>query len=106
MAYLEVVFVAMAAVYLAVMWARRGGAALRRALTPATALAGVGFFGSYGLTLLALARAPASSVAAVRETSVLIATAAAARALREPVGLERLAGAALVVAGIAAIALG
>jgi drug/metabolite transporter (DMT)-like permease len=37
---------------------------------------------------------------------VLIATAVAARALDEPVGRERLAGAALVVGGIAAIALG
>jgi drug/metabolite transporter (DMT)-like permease len=106
LAYLEVVFVAMGTVYLAATWRRRGGAAIRRALTPATALAGLGFFGSYGLALLALQRAPAPSVAAVRETSVLIATAAAARALREPVGRERLAGAALVVGGIAAIALG
>jgi drug/metabolite transporter (DMT)-like permease len=89
-----------------VVFARRGGAVLRRALKPATALTGIGFFGSYGLTLLALARAPAASVAAVREVSVLIATAAAARTLHEPVGLERMAGAALVVGGIAAIALG
>src|SRR4051794_7225073 len=106
LAYLEGVFVAMGTVYVGAVWRRRGGAALRGALTPSTAVAGLGFFGSYGLVLLALQRAPAAPVAAVRETSVLIATAAAARALREPVGAERLAGAALVVGGIAAIALG
>jgi drug/metabolite transporter (DMT)-like permease len=105
-AYLEVVFTGIAAVYVAVVFARRGGAVLRRALKPATVFTGIGFFGSYGLTLLALARAPAASVAAVREVSVLIATAVAARTLHEPVGLERMAGAALVVGGIAAIALG
>jgi drug/metabolite transporter (DMT)-like permease len=106
LAYLEVVFAAMAVVYLAVIWARRGGAVLRRAVKPAVVLIGVGCFGSYVLILLALARAPAASVAAVREVSVLIATAVAARTLDEPVGLGRLAGAALVVGGIAAIALG
>jgi drug/metabolite transporter (DMT)-like permease len=105
-AYLEVVFTGIAVVYVAVVFSRRGAAVLRRALKPATVLTGLGFFGSYALTLLALARAPAASVAAVREVSVLIATAVAARTLHEPVGLERLAGAALVVGGIAAIALG
>jgi drug/metabolite transporter (DMT)-like permease len=104
-AYLELVFVAMTAVYLAVIAARRGAAVLRRALTPSVALIGVGCFGSYALILLALKHASAPSVAAVREVSVLIATVAAARTLGEPVGLERLAGAALVVGGIAAIAL-
>jgi drug/metabolite transporter (DMT)-like permease len=105
-AYLELVFSAIAVVYVGVVFTRRGGAVLRSALKPATALTGIGFFGSYALTLLALARAPAASVAAVREVSVLIATAVAARTLHEPVGRERLAGAALVVGGIAAIALG
>jgi drug/metabolite transporter (DMT)-like permease len=105
-AYLELVIGAMAVAYLGAIWARRGGAVLRRALTPAVALIGVGCFGSYALVLLALARAPAAPVAAVREVSVLIATAVAARALHEPVGPMRLVGAALIVGGIAAIALG
>ena len=44
-------------------------------------------FGAYVLVLAALARASAASVAAVRETSVVIATAAAAPFLQERVGL-------------------
>jgi uncharacterized membrane protein len=44
-------------------------------------------------------------VAAVRETSVVIATAAAALVLRERVGASRLAGAALVAAGVGLLAL-
>jgi drug/metabolite transporter (DMT)-like permease len=105
LAYLDLVFAAMAIAYTGGVAVRRGAGALRAALTPAVAVIGVGCFGSYVLVLLALQRAPAAPVAAVREVSVLIATAAAARALDESVGLERLAGAALVVGGIAAIAL-
>ena len=105
-AYEELVFAAMGTVYLGAVRARRGPGALRRALKPSGALIGVGAFGSYALILLALTRASAPPVAAVREVSVLIATAAAARTLDERVGVGRLAGAALVVGGIAAIALG
>jgi drug/metabolite transporter (DMT)-like permease len=43
-------------------------------------------------------------VAAVRETSVVIATAAAAVVLHERVGPARLAGACVVVAGVALLA--
>jgi drug/metabolite transporter (DMT)-like permease len=104
--YLQVVFTASALVYLAGVLRVRGAAAVRRAVTGRTLFAGLGFTGSYGLTLLALERSPAAPVAAVRETSVLIATAFAALVLREPVTRVRLGGAALVVAGVAAIALG
>jgi uncharacterized membrane protein len=41
----------------------------------------------------------------VRETSVVIATGLAAVVLRERVGIERLAGAAAVAAGVALLAL-
>jgi drug/metabolite transporter (DMT)-like permease len=71
-----------------------------------TLLAGLGFFGSYALILVALRLAPAASVAAVRECSVVIATAALAIGGRERVTAERLAGAVAVVAGIALVALG
>jgi uncharacterized membrane protein len=53
------------------------------------------------LVLLALERADPAPVAAVRETSVVIAVALAAVFLRERVGWARLAGAALVAAGVA-----
>jgi drug/metabolite transporter (DMT)-like permease len=61
---------------------------------------------AFVMALLALERAEAAPVAALRETSVVMATAAAALAGRERVGGARLAGAAVVVAGVAAIALG
>ena len=54
--------------------------------------------------LAALDRAPAAPVAAVRETSVVIATALAAPLLRERVGFARLAGAILVVLGVVLLA--
>jgi drug/metabolite transporter (DMT)-like permease len=56
---------------------------------------------AYGLVLAALARAEAAPVAAVRETSVVIATVGAAVFLHERVGPSRLAGAGLVAVGIA-----
>jgi drug/metabolite transporter (DMT)-like permease len=82
-----------------------GGARLRAAARPTPAVAGVVSFGAYVLVLAALARAPAASVAAVRETSVLIAAALAAPILGERVGPGRLSGAAFVVAGIALLVL-
>lgn len=69
------------------------------------ALAGVLSFVAYVLVLAALERASAASVAAVRETSVVIATALAVPILRERVGRWRLAGAVLVTAGIALLTL-
>jgi drug/metabolite transporter (DMT)-like permease len=68
-------------------------------------LAGLGMFGAYALALAALARAAAAPVAAVRESSVVIATALAALVLHERVDRRRWAGAVLVAAGVAAIAL-
>ena len=105
-AYAEVVFALTALAYLLGAWRVRGRAALRVAVTPKTLLAGLGFFGAYALALLALRFAPAASVAAVRESSVLIATAVLAIEGRERIGTTRALGAAAVVAGIALIALG
>ena len=55
--------------------------------------------------LAALRLAPAPEVAAVRETSIVLAALLAAVFLRERVGPERLAGAAAVAGGVALIAL-
>jgi drug/metabolite transporter (DMT)-like permease len=63
-------------------------------------------FGAYALALAALRLAPAASVAAVRESSVVMATAVLAITGRERIRPERLAGAVAVVAGIALISLG
>lgn len=72
-----------------------------------TALAaGAGMVGAYLLTLAALKLAAAAPVAAVRETSVLLAVLAAAALGRERVGPVRVLAALAITAGVAAIALG
>jgi drug/metabolite transporter (DMT)-like permease len=83
-----------------------GAAAMRHALTPRAVLAGAGMFAAYVLALAALERAEAAPVAALRETSVVMAAAGAALWGRSRVPAGRVAGAARVVAGAAAIALG
>jgi drug/metabolite transporter (DMT)-like permease len=82
-----------------------GPARVARAVSPATVVVGAASAGAYLLVLLALRHASAPAVAAVRETSVVIATALAAIVLRERVGPARLAGAVLVVGGVALLAL-
>jgi drug/metabolite transporter (DMT)-like permease len=82
-----------------------GPSRLRAELRLLTVLAGCAGFLAYVLVLAALRLAPAASVSAVRETSVLFAVALAAPLLREEVGRGRVAGALLVVAGVAAISL-
>jgi drug/metabolite transporter (DMT)-like permease len=67
--------------------------------------AGVGMVGAYVLTLAALKLAAAAPVAAVRETSVLLAVLAAAALGRERITPVRVAAAAAITAGTAAIAL-
>jgi drug/metabolite transporter (DMT)-like permease len=105
-AYLELVFLPTALIYVAAVTALRGPRVVRAEMRPRAALTGIGMLGSYALVLAALTKAPAPAVAAVRETSVVIAAGLAAVFLREPVGAGRAGGAALVAAGIAAIALG
>jgi len=104
--YLEIVFAVTAFAYVLVALRMQGAAALRAAVSRSSLAAGVGFFGAYVLTLAALRLASAASVAAVRESSVVIATAALAVTGRERVGKRRLAGAVVVVAGIALISVG
>jgi drug/metabolite transporter (DMT)-like permease len=103
-AYLELVLlpVAVAAV---VAYAVSGRLASVRAEIgwPAIA-AGASSFAAYALALLALSLAPAASVAAVRETSILFAVALGAIVLREPVGPARGTGAAVIVAGVVLVA--
>jgi drug/metabolite transporter (DMT)-like permease len=70
-----------------------------------TALTAAATFGAFLMVLAAFRLAPAAPVAAVRETSVVIAALLAAVVLREPVDGRRLAGAVAVAAGVAAIAL-
>jgi uncharacterized membrane protein len=74
-------------------------------LSPRTALTAAATFGAFLMVLAAFRLAPAAPVAAVRETSVVIAALLAAVVLHERVDRRRMAGAVLVAAGVAAIVL-
>ncbi len=81
-----------AARYVAVRW-RRGLAG------------GAASLAAYGIVLWAMTRAPVAAVAALREVSVLFAALMGTLALKESLGWRRMAGAATVVAGVAALKL-
>jgi drug/metabolite transporter (DMT)-like permease len=66
---------------------------------------GAASLGAYAIVLWAMTRAPVAAVAALRETSVLFAALIGAVWLKEGFGLPRLAGAASVVIGVAALKL-
>jgi drug/metabolite transporter (DMT)-like permease len=102
--YLELVSLGPCLLYPAYVLRRRGRAAVRAELGPPTLVAGTVVFAGYVMILVALRLAPAAPVAAVRESSVVIATALGALVLRERVGPTRLAGAVLVAAGVSLIA--
>src|SRR5262245_43467331 len=102
--YLELVLAPVAAAVLLVEARARRLAVVREAVGVRTVGAAAASFSAYALVLAALTRAPAAAVAAVRETSILFAVALGAGVLRERVGPVRAVGAALVVVGIALIA--
>jgi drug/metabolite transporter (DMT)-like permease len=77
-------------------------AAARPLLLP---LGGVSTLGSYGIALWAMTLAPVAAIAALRETSILFATAIAALFLREHVGRARLLAVALIACGAAVMRL-
>jgi len=72
------------------------------------AVLGIGLLepGAYMMVLAALTMAPVSYVAPAREMSILIGAAMGAHLLGEKDGPRRLAGAAAIVAGVFALALG
>ena len=107
--YLTLVLAPVAVVSLVAARRSRGWvelAAYARHSRAAIVVAGIGMVGAYVLTLAALRLAAAAPVAAVRETSVLIAVLAAAAMGQERFDRVRLAAAAAIAAGTAAIALG
>lgn len=104
--YLVLVLIPSALVAVPIVLRRRGVAAVRAAVTFQSAAVSIILFVTYLLILVALKIAPAASVSAVRETSVVFAAGLAAWLLREHVTRWRFAGAALVAAGIALLALG
>jgi drug/metabolite transporter (DMT)-like permease len=103
--YLELTMVPTTIAYAGAVLVGKGVESVRAEANVASAIAGLATFGAYALVLAALRLASAASVAAVRETSVLFATALAAVFLHERVGWARIAGALAVVFGIALISL-
>jgi drug/metabolite transporter (DMT)-like permease len=102
LAYLFLVAAVCAVAYCGGLVATGQGGELRVALNPRSLLTAAAVFGAYAMVLAALELAPAASVAAVRESSVVIAAVFAWLFLGEP---RRLGAAALVAAGVATIAL-
>jgi drug/metabolite transporter (DMT)-like permease len=96
--YLELSMIGPTVVYVGVVARFKD---VRAAVSPGSVVAGIATFVAYGFVLAALERASAASVAAVRETSVVVAAALAAIVLKERVTPWRFLGAVTVVAGIA-----
>ncbi len=103
--YLELSMIPAALGYAGATLAAKGRARVRAELGASAVAAGLLSFAAYALVLAALERASAASVAAVRETSVVMATAFAAVVLHERVSRSRFAGSVLVGCGIALLAL-
>jgi drug/metabolite transporter (DMT)-like permease len=91
-------------VYAAALALGGRGPRLRAELRPRAFLTGALIVGAYGSVLAALRLADAAPVAAVRESSVVIAALLAAVFLNERVDARRLGGAICVVVGVATIA--
>ena len=72
---------------------------------PLATLGGLASLGSYWIALWAMTRAPVAAVSALRETSVLFATALSVIVLKERFGLQRAGGAVVIVGGVVALRL-
>ena len=103
--YIELVLVLPSFGYMLVVRKIRGWQAMRGETTLRLCSVGAILMGTYVLVLYALKLAPAASVSAVRETSVVVASGIAALVAHERVGLSRFAGAVLVAGGVALVAL-
>jgi phosphonate utilization associated putative membrane protein len=84
---------------------RRAIAAYARRRWPLATLGGLASLGSYWIALWAMTRAPVAAVSALRETSVLFATALSVLVLKERFGPQRAIGAVVIVAGVIALRL-
>jgi drug/metabolite transporter (DMT)-like permease len=95
-------------VMFAIVLARHGRPLLAYARERGVAPMGAGIASmlAYGVALWAMTRAPVALVAALRETSVLFALLIARALLGERFGRMRWAGAASIVAGVAALRIG
>jgi phosphonate utilization associated putative membrane protein len=109
--YVVLLFVLDGIPYPALVFARRSAegrraiAAYARKRWPLATLGGLASLGSYWIALWAMTRAPVAAVSALRETSVLFATALSVLVLKERFGLQRAIGAVVIVAGVIALRL-
>ena len=102
------VYVGLSVGYAAFVWRgprRAGTLAEWRANWPLVFVGSGATVGSYMLALVAMSTAPASYVGAVRATSIVIGALLGWLALKEAFGVMRVIAAAIIVAGLAAIAL-
>ena len=99
--YLFLVTAAVCVAYCGALLVSGGARGLRAQLTPRMLLTAAATFGAYAMVLAALQMAPAAPVAAVRESSIVIAALMAWLFLGEE---RRLGGAAVVAVGVALIA--
>jgi uncharacterized membrane protein len=104
--YVTLILVVPAIASVGFVAARGGVKRLRRSFGPWTLAGGVASIAAYGLVLIALTTAPAASVAAVREVSVVFAAIFGAVFLRERAGMSRLAGSVVVALGVALVVAG
>jgi phosphonate utilization associated putative membrane protein len=111
-AYVMVLFVLDGIPYPALVYFRRDAAGRRAILDyarqrwPLAALGGAASMGSYLIALWAMTRAPVAMVSALRETSVLFATAFSVWILKERFGAQRATGAVVIVGGVVALRFG
>jgi len=103
--YLFLINAGMSLFYVPLALRMRGRAAVRDELGVRSVLGGGAAMGAYLLVLVALTLAPAAAVAAVRESSVVMAAVLAWLVLKESVGPVRFVGAMAVAGGVALIAL-
>ena len=104
--YVTLILIAPALVSLAFVSSRGGTKRLRDSFGALTIAGGVAGISAYGLVLVALTTAPAASVAAVREVSIVIAVVLGAIVLKERVSMSRLAGSVVVALGVAFVVTG
>lgn len=90
------------AAFLATVAIRLRGPGILREVAPYWKSGTAGAFmsvGAYWIAIWAMSKAPIASVAALRETSILVVVLLSMRVLKERVTLPRLSGAALIAAG-------
>jgi drug/metabolite transporter (DMT)-like permease len=85
---------------------RGGTRRLANSFNRRSALGGLLSMAAYALVLIALTTAPAASVSAVRESSVVIAAILGAVVLKEKSGPERVIGSVIVLLGVVLVVVG